>query len=819
MLSLQRTKSTVCHNPLHSQAHASRWRKRHANLRWLRRRWIQGSLPVLKPILGVLSFPVDQERVPLILPGLPPLGLDELPSFLACSTYHDSAYLTAIMEKFRRLEENDWVFVNSFEELENQLAEAMPGLWPVQMVGPLVPSAYVDGPIAEDRAYGGSLLKSNDDHYLKWLDTKAPNTIIFVSFGSMAQIEIKQIEEIAYGLKSSKNRFLWVVKDSEQEKLPIQFLQSIDEMGCGKIVTWCNQVEILAHKSVGCFMTHCGWNSTLEAISLGVPRVAMPQWSDQPTNAKFAENVWRVGVSAKKGENGIVLREEIESKKKTQKMSQQVKQSEGSSKLLGLEQVNFSDFEGLMVFVSKKMEEFEDTMTQFKSRIGLLEQRMNQKIMELQYTVEKLLESTRSNPENKMHDTKQRCLKLQFNYDISSPILTGEQIRGEGGKVMQVSLVDNNAGTVVDFGPEASAKVEIVALEGDLNEWEGDTWTAEEFQSKIAGERKGKKSVLAGDVQLKLNKGIVSLSDVKFRSSQLHISGVFKLGARVVDTCRGSRVIEAMTKPFQVKDYRQKYNQKHQFPSASDEVWRLKNISKGGRIYERLASEEVNTVGDFNTLHLKDPEKLKRLFGLSEKKWEATVNHAQRCIPDKNINRCQENTGGVKAVGQTHASMLVAPAYEHEGVVSSGNEASLRQYSSHSLSAMEPEIGKFDHTKLNSAFVSSNPEMVDCDHTNLGTPFEDTLSSCNPTGCPRVTDFRNSSDSSLQGLDSYSTSNGPFIIEYSQEYNVSDLLDDVSAVPKKMWTILFHILRWRSRRKRIAAFEGNQHQKKQRVCI
>ncbi|KAL3512934.1 hypothetical protein ACH5RR_025651 [Cinchona calisaya] len=261
---------------------------------------------------GVLSFPVDQERVPLILPGLPPLGLDELPSFLACSTYHDSAYLTAIMEKFRRLEENDWVFVNSFEELENQLAEAMTGLWPVQMVGPLVPSAYVDGPIAEDRAYGGSLLKSNDDHYLKWLDTKAPNTIIFVSFGSMAQIEIKQIEEIAYGLKSSKNRFLWVVKDSEQEKLPIQFLQSIDEMGCGKIVTWCNQLEILAHKSVGCFMTHCGWNSTLEAISLGVPMVAMPQWSDQPTNAKFLENVWRVGVRAKKGENGIVTREEIE---------------------------------------------------------------------------------------------------------------------------------------------------------------------------------------------------------------------------------------------------------------------------------------------------------------------------------------------------------------------------------------------------------------------------------------------------------------------------------------------------------------------------
>ncbi|KAL3512927.1 hypothetical protein ACH5RR_025644, partial [Cinchona calisaya] len=195
------------------------------------------------------------------------------------------------------------------------------------------------------------------------------------------------------------------------------------------------------------------------------------------------------------------------------------------------------------------------------------------------------------------------------------------------------------------------------------------------------------------------------------------------------------------------------------------------NSRKSGRIYERLAQEEVNAVGDINTLLSKDPEKLKRVFGLSEKTWKATVNHAQKYIPDKNINCCQENTGGTNTVrqfliicGRTHANMLVASAYEHEGVVSFGNEAFLLQYRSHSFSTMEPEIGEFDHTKLNSAFVSSNPEMVECDHTKLGTPFEDTLSSFNLTRCTSVTDFWNSSDSSLQGQDSYSTSNGPFII-------------------------------------------------------
>lgn len=258
---------------------------------------------------GLLSFPVEKDRIPLTIPGLPPLGFDELPSFLAYPS-HDSAYLEAIMTKFSRLEENDWVFANSFEDLENELAKAMTGLWPVQMVGPMVPSAYVEGPIAGDTHYGGSLWEPSD-HYSKWLDEKAPKSVIFVSFGSMADVEIKQIEEIAYGLKCSKQHFLWVVKGSDQENLLTEFLQSNDEMGLGKLVKWCNQLEVLAHKSVGCFMTHCGWNSTLEAISLGVPMVALPQWSDQPTNAKFIESVWRVGLRAKRDEKMIVTREEI----------------------------------------------------------------------------------------------------------------------------------------------------------------------------------------------------------------------------------------------------------------------------------------------------------------------------------------------------------------------------------------------------------------------------------------------------------------------------------------------------------------------------
>ncbi|CAI0544469.1 unnamed protein product [Linum tenue] len=81
------------------------------------------------------------------------------------------------------------------------------------------------------------------------------------------------------------------------------------------------QVEILASGKVGCFFTHCGWNSTIEALSLGIPMVAFPQWTDQPPNAKLVEDVWRAGVrvtverclrEVMEGESGREMKRSVE---------------------------------------------------------------------------------------------------------------------------------------------------------------------------------------------------------------------------------------------------------------------------------------------------------------------------------------------------------------------------------------------------------------------------------------------------------------------------------------------------------------------------
>ncbi|KAM3703818.1 hypothetical protein ACB094_04G129800 [Castanea mollissima] len=257
---------------------------------------------------GQLTLPVKQGTEPVLFPGLPSLGLSDLPSFLAQPS-SNSAYLAVIMENFGCLDKNDWIFCNSSKEFGSELVKAMSGLLPLVMVGPMVPSAYLDQQINGDIAYGVNLWELNSDQCLSWLETKPPKLVIYVPCGSMANITAKQAEEIVCGLLASNIYFLLVAKDSIN-KLPIKFINLALERGL--VLPWCNQLEVLAHQVVACFVTHCGWNSTLEALSLGVPMVAMPQWSDQPTEAKFVEELWQVGVKAKKNKEGLVTRDELE---------------------------------------------------------------------------------------------------------------------------------------------------------------------------------------------------------------------------------------------------------------------------------------------------------------------------------------------------------------------------------------------------------------------------------------------------------------------------------------------------------------------------
>ncbi|XP_038888701.1 mogroside IE synthase-like [Benincasa hispida] len=257
---------------------------------------------------GWLDVPLEEPLVSL--DGLPPLRPSDFPSFISNRVKYPD-YLSFLTGQFTRLSDVDWIFTNTFDGLEPEEVKWIEGQFPFKNIGPMVPSIYLDGQLQNDKDYGVSMFESNNtDCTMKWLDSKDPKSVIYVSFGSAAELEKEQMEELAYGLKLTNKFFFWVVRESEIHKLPHNFIKETAEEGL--VVNWCSQLQVLAHQSVGCFITHCGWNSTLEALSLGVPMVAMAQWLDQPTNAKYVEDVWKIGKRVRMEENGICGREEIE---------------------------------------------------------------------------------------------------------------------------------------------------------------------------------------------------------------------------------------------------------------------------------------------------------------------------------------------------------------------------------------------------------------------------------------------------------------------------------------------------------------------------
>ncbi|XP_044467004.1 UDP-glycosyltransferase 74E2-like [Mangifera indica] len=255
------------------------------------------------------TFKVPLEEPTLKLPSMPPLRVNDLPSFLE----GNGSFLSLrdlVVDQFSNIEEAKWILCNSFDKLEDELVKWVASKYPIFTTGPTIPSMYLDKRMENDKDYGMSFFNQNTDTCITWLDSRETSSVVYVSFGSIAALEKEQMEELAWGLKRSNCNFLWVVREKESGKLPENF--SDETSAKGLVVSWCPQLEVLAHKSVGCFMTHCGWNSTLEALSLGVPMVAMPQFSDQTTNAKFIEDVWKVGVRVRVNEKGIVTREDIE---------------------------------------------------------------------------------------------------------------------------------------------------------------------------------------------------------------------------------------------------------------------------------------------------------------------------------------------------------------------------------------------------------------------------------------------------------------------------------------------------------------------------
>jgi hypothetical protein len=248
---------------------------------------------------------IDNENNTTIeLPGLPfTLSPRDIPSYLFLSNPSPLSFVFPyFQEEFHELDDetNPIILVNTFEALEPEALRAVDTINNLKMIpiGPLIPF---------DTSLSGDLLQVSSD-CVEWLNSKPNSSVVYVSFGSYFVLSERQTDEIARALLDCGFSFLWVLREKTED---LKFREEFGEKG--KIVKWCSQIEVLSHSSLGCFFTHCGWNSTLESLVSGVPMVAFPQWTDQKTNAKLVEDVWKIGVrvDGKVNEDGIVGREEI----------------------------------------------------------------------------------------------------------------------------------------------------------------------------------------------------------------------------------------------------------------------------------------------------------------------------------------------------------------------------------------------------------------------------------------------------------------------------------------------------------------------------
>ncbi|KAM0889270.1 hypothetical protein ACQ4PT_027833 [Festuca glaucescens] len=265
----------------------------------------------------MLRLPALHEEVPadfgemggklVHVPGLPPVPASCMPASVMTKnspSYADTVYHGG------RLAEAAGIIVNTVAELEPAVVAAvaegrcMPGRLP--------PVLYPIGQVIQSAADA----PPSDHECLRWLDAQARGSVVFLCFGSMGFLGATQVREAAVGLERSGHRFLWVLRtppDADSLQLPEGFLDRT--RGRGLVwPTWAPQREVLAHPSVGGFVTHCGWNSALEALRFGVPMAPWPLYAEQHLNA--FELVVAMGVAVKmdvdRKRNNLVEAAELE---------------------------------------------------------------------------------------------------------------------------------------------------------------------------------------------------------------------------------------------------------------------------------------------------------------------------------------------------------------------------------------------------------------------------------------------------------------------------------------------------------------------------
>ncbi|XP_059631961.1 7-deoxyloganetin glucosyltransferase-like [Cornus florida] len=253
---------------------------------------------------GFLDAPVDW------IPGMKNMRLKDLPIFFGTTDPNDIVF-NYTMEATERAPKASAIVLHTFDALEPEVLNTLASMFPlVYTIGPL---QLLLNQIPEQEQCLSSVgynLWKEEVECLQWLNSKQPNSVIYVNFGSVVVMKPQEVLEFGLGLANSNHSFFWVIRPDlvvgDSAIFEPEFLEGIKERGF--ISGWCPQEQVLNHPSIGGFLTHSGWNSIVESLSAGVPMICCPVFADQQTNCLYACSEWGIGMEI----DGDVRREKVE---------------------------------------------------------------------------------------------------------------------------------------------------------------------------------------------------------------------------------------------------------------------------------------------------------------------------------------------------------------------------------------------------------------------------------------------------------------------------------------------------------------------------
>ncbi|KAI9121441.1 hypothetical protein K1719_008474 [Acacia pycnantha] len=244
------------------------------------------------------------------IPGMRNIKLKDLPTLLRTTDPND-LFFHFLIEMTKEVHRASAICFHTFDELEGEAVKALSSIYsiPLYTIGPF--PSFLSQIQQTDRLLSlNSSLWKEENQCLDWLELKEPRSVVYVNYGSVTILSPEQLYEFAWGLANSKKHFLWIIRpdlvNGGSVILSPEFVTEIKDRGL--IASWCDQEKVLNHPSIGCFLTHCGWNSMIESISAGAPMACWPFFADQQTNCRYACKDWGIGVEI----DNNVKREEVE---------------------------------------------------------------------------------------------------------------------------------------------------------------------------------------------------------------------------------------------------------------------------------------------------------------------------------------------------------------------------------------------------------------------------------------------------------------------------------------------------------------------------